>query len=107
MDDTAYDAGFRKIAELDELSDGEPKIFRTGGAIILLVRDGATVLATDATRCVSDTVAAPRERLRAIAECLAEGVPDLDWKAITKQQPLPVKVNGNEVWICVDLCTST
>ncbi|HXI14079.1 MAG TPA: hypothetical protein VNM92_15755 [Thermoanaerobaculia bacterium] len=107
MDDTAYEAGFRKIAEISELVVGEPKIFRTGGAVILLMLKGTEVLATDATRCVPDTVTSPRERLLAIAECFTPGQVTIDWNEVIKKQPLPVQVNGNEIWICIDLCTST
>jgi nitrite reductase/ring-hydroxylating ferredoxin subunit len=101
-----WDRGYRKIAALQELRESEPKLFRTGGAIVLLFRTGNSVAAADATNCVSENRdASSRERLKEVAECLgAEVGLNTSWRELVEQKPLPVEVRDGDIWVCVDQC---
>lgn len=81
---TPYERGYRKIAMLAELSPGEPKIYRTGGATILLLRTAFGVRAVDATGSMFTSGGAP------------------DHSALLERPPLPSETHDEAVWVCVD-----
>lgn len=83
---TPYQRGFRKIAALDELPPDEPKLYRTGGASILLLRSRFGVHAVDATGCVG----------------VGEG--ELEWAEALRRPPIPAETHAGDVWVCVDFC---
>lgn len=84
---TPYQRGFRKIAELSDLPQGEPRLYRTGGATILLLRSRFGVRAVDAAACVTDDE------------------PPGDWSVALGSSPIPAEIHDGAVWVCVDLCT--
>ena len=102
-----FDRGYRKVALLDELPAGQPRLFRTGGAIILVLKTAnGSIAAADATDCVDSSLErTQRERLAEIASCLggSELLP-ADWEALLSEKSLPTETRNSEVWVCVDLC---
>lgn len=105
---SAYDKGYRKIATMPELPPNEPKLFRSGGAVILLVRGADDVRAADVTDCLESSAAqSSRDRLTAVAQCLGgTSLLNADWLELVNRKSLPVERRKEEVWVCVDQCTS-
>lgn len=101
-----YEKGFRRMATVDELPIGQPRVYRSGGAFILLLRSRFGVRAADVTRCISaDAPTGRGEALAAVAECLNDGdVAAIDWQAAIDEQTLPLEVRDDAVWVCVDEC---
>lgn len=103
----AYEESFHKITTLDQLPPGKPAVFRAAGAILVLRRaDDDSVEAIDGS-CLSDDVSVKGEqRLRRIFECVAAGIgsPSSDWQSLVAKAGLPVKIEQNDVWVCVDAC---
>ena len=67
---TAFDRGYTRLASLADLADGTARVFRAGGATLLLIRDGAEVLAFDGSCVAQDRSLPGRELVGAIIECL-------------------------------------
>lgn len=103
---TLYDRGFRKITTLSALKADEALLFRTGGSMLVLHRDlSNTILAADATHCVTNTDDTPLEQLAAVIKCLgAADSQGIDWKSLLAKNSLQVEVNDSEIWVCVDTC---
>jgi hypothetical protein len=101
----SYEKGFRKILAVDELTN-EPKLFRSGGAIILVIRTPDGVRAADATGCIEESLDSSRHsRLDQVAHCLGgASAMKVDWHEIVDKKPLLVEIRENDVWVCVDQC---
>ncbi len=104
-----YERGYRKIAAVEDLKNGEPRLYRTGGATILLLRSHIGVRAADATRCVdASELAAVRDRLASVGACLgSETGSSTDWSAAIERAPLPAETDDGAVWVCVDQCATS
>ena len=72
---TAFDDSFHKITRTEDLPPGVPTEFHAAGATIVLLRDGDRIEATDG----SAEAGAAARRLR-------------------------VRVEGGEVWVCLEGC---
>lgn len=81
---TPWERGYRKIADLEELTAGTPVVYRTGGTAILLLLTRFGVSAADATG--HDDAA----------------LDDATCAAIFEDRSLPVRIHEREVWVCVD-----
>ena len=92
------------MARLDELDVGSPRIYRTGGSFVLLLRSRFGVRAADVTNCVDAASSGPaEERLSETVECLGDDAAGkLDWNAAIEDRKLPVETPDGEVWVCVD-----
>jgi len=78
---------FPRIAPVDDLPDGKPKIFRAAGATVVLLRNGQSVEAIDGS-CVSDDADMNAAmRLTRILDCVAAGLgrQDGDWKSLVEK----------------------
>ena len=102
--DDLYQRGYRKVARVDELSVGAPRIYRTGGSFVLLLRSRFGVRAADVTSCVdAGATATAEERLQNTVECLDDDAASrFDWNAVIEDRQLPVETPDGEVWVCVD-----
>jgi hypothetical protein len=103
-----WDRGFRKIATTGELRLGEPMLFRSGGQILVILRSTSGVVAADATSCVDAALGeTKKERLEKIAQCLGPATGgEVNWDSILEIRSLPVEVRSDDVWVCVDQCSS-
>lgn len=116
----SYEQSFRKIAPVEDLPDGKPKIFRAAGATIVLLRHGDAIEAIDGS-CVSDDTDMPEQRrLARILDCVAaavaggpsrasEGkaglpvVPE-SWQSLVTKAGLAARVEDGWAWVCLDGC---
>lgn len=102
----SYEQSFRKIASVDDLPDGRPKIFRAAGATVVLLRRGKSVEAIDGS-CVADDHAMPEQlRLKRILECVAAGqaAPTAEWDTLVKKGGLAARIEDGWAWVCLDGC---
>lgn len=116
----SYEQSFRKIAPVDDLPDGKPKIFRAAGATIVLLRRGNAIEAIDGS-CVSDDTDMPEQRrLARILDCVATAVaggpsrasdgqagppvvPE-SWKSLVTRAGLSARIEDGWAWVCLDGC---
>jgi hypothetical protein len=104
---SAYEANYHKIANLTDLQPGQPRVFRAAGATVLLkLGDDGKVTAIDGSCLADDSEMSRETRIKKILECVAAGVgsSSTDWLHLQNEIGLPVKVEGGEIWVCVDAC---
>jgi|SRR5476651_870475 hypothetical protein len=102
----SYEESFRKIAPVEDLSDGQPKIFRAAGATVVLMRNGQALEAIDGS-CVSDDAdMSAAMRLTRILDCVAAGLGerDADWKSLVAKGGLAARIDDGWAWVCLDGC---
>lgn len=102
----AWESNFRKITTLAELPKGSPRVFRTGGATLVLRFDGEGVEAIDGSCLAEDSNWNTEARFRRILDCVASGVgsPTSEWDELVSRAALPVRVEEGSVWVCLDGC---
>ena len=83
----------RKITTVDDLPEGQPKIYRAGGATVVLLRRGDSLEAIDGS-CVADADIRPDLRLKRIMECVAAG----------EGKNLAARIEDGWAWVCLDGC---
>jgi nitrite reductase/ring-hydroxylating ferredoxin subunit len=102
---SAYDRGFRKVTTLEDLVEEQPKLFRSGGETLILLKSGNRLFAADATACIEESVASPEARLASVARAFqADRGGSRNWIAAIEARALPVELRDGEIWICVDPC---
>ena len=102
----SYEDSFRRIAPVEDLPDGKPKIFRAAGATVVLLRNGQSVEAIDGS-CVSDDAdMSPALRLTRILDCVAAGLGErnADWKSLVQKGGLAARIDDGWAWVCLDGC---
>lgn len=106
---TAYERGYRKIANTSDLQPEEATLFRSGGSVILLYPgEGTTLLAADVSGCIDESSASALNQVDGVAQCVgAAERQGLDWSSMLRDRALPVEVRGEEIWVCVDPCTTS
>lgn len=91
---------------MDDLPEGEPKIFRAAGATVVLVRRGNSIEAIDGS-CVSDEMEMPAPlRLVRILECVAASASasTADWQSLVERSGLAARIEEGWAWVCLDGC---
>ena len=116
----SYEQSFRKIAPVEDLPDGKPKVFRAAGATIVLLRRGNALEAIDGS-CVSDDTDMPEQRrIARILDCVSaavvdgrSGAPDgqagspvrqESWQSLVTKAGLAARVEDGWAWVCLDGC---
>ena len=102
---TPYESNFYKVAALSDLATDQPRVFRAGGATIVLRRDGDGVTAIDGSCLAEESEAPANARVQRILDCVAGGGAN-DWSALLKRAGLAVRIDGSDVWVCIDGCKS-
>lgn len=102
----AYESSFRKIIALEDLPAGAPKVFQSGGAAVVLLRNGAAVEAIDGSCLEQDQAMSREQRLRSIMSCVASGLstPTREWSDLVRSAGLATRVEDGWVWVCLDGC---
>lgn len=102
----SYDSSYRKIASLDDLAAGSPRVFQSGGAVVVLLRDGSTVEAIDGSCLEQDQRMSREQRLRSITNCVASDLSaeSREWPDLVRAAGLPTRVEDGWVWVCLDGC---
>lgn len=102
----SYDSRFRKIVALEELAAGTPRVFQSGGAAIVLLRNGATVEAIDGSCLEQDQTMSLDQKLRSILSCVGSTLPtpSSEWADLLRSAGLPTRVEDGWVWVCLDDC---
>ena len=101
-----FEEGYTKIASLGELPEGTPRVFRSGGGMLVLRRTGEQIEALDGS-CFRDDRATPSEaRLQKILDCIADhaGSSSSEWEELVSRVGLMVQVVDGAIWVCVDQC---
>lgn len=103
---TSYESSYRKMVLLDDLSDGAPRVFQTGGVVVVLLRHGPAVEAIDGSCLEQDQQISREQRLRSITSCVAERLPpeSREWPDLVRAAGLATRVEDGWVWVCVDGC---
>jgi hypothetical protein len=102
----SYEESFRKIAPVEDLPDGKPKVFRAAGATVVLLRNGPTIEAIDGS-CVADDVEVSASlRLTRILDCVAAGLGEREgnWKSLVAKGGLAARIEEGWAWVCLDGC---
>ncbi|HEU4520955.1 MAG TPA: hypothetical protein VFT12_03065 [Thermoanaerobaculia bacterium] len=101
-----YESSFRKVASVEEVPAGTPRVFRAAGATVVIRRDGQTWTAIDGS-CLTDAAETSSEdRLRKILTCVAAGTGSTtaEWEQLHARAGLPVRVDDGAIWVCVEGC---
>lgn len=103
---TSYDSNYRKMILLDELAVGTPRVFQSGGAVVVLLRSGNSVEAIDGSCLEQGRQMSRDERLRLITSCVAERLPpeSREWPDLVRAAGLPTRIEDGWVWVCVEDC---
>ena len=102
----SYEQSFRKISPIDDLPDGQPKVYRAAGATVVLLRRGQSVEAIDGS-CVSEDAGVPAQvRLTRILDCVAAGLGEgaTDWQSLVEKGGLAARIEDGWAWVCLDGC---
>ncbi len=102
----SYDQSFRKIAPVEDLPDGKPKVFRAAGATVVLLRNGQAIEAIDGSCVADDAEMSAAMRLTRILDCVAAGLGERDgnWKSLVEKGGLAARIEGGWAWVCLDGC---
>lgn len=102
----SYDSSYRKIVALEELPAGAPKVFQSGGAAIVLLRNGSSVEAIDGSCLEQDQAMSRDQRLHSIMTCVGSNLPTPsgEWSDLVKSAGLATRVEDGWVWVCLDGC---
>lgn len=102
----SYDSSYRKMVLLEELAAGTPRVFQSGGAVVVLLRKGSSVEAIDGSCMEQDQQMSREQRLRSITACVAERLPPQSraWPDLVKAAGLATRIEDGWVWVCVDGC---
>lgn len=102
-----FESRFTKVASLPELPVETPRVFRAaGGMVVLRRRQDGTVEAVDGS-CFNDDQSIPSAvRLQRILDCVAAGAGSFsaEWDDLARRAGRPVRVDGNDVWVCLEQC---
>lgn len=104
---SAYEASYHRIAAVDELQLGRPKLFRAAGATILVrLNEQGVVTAIDAASLAHAGDRSPDARIR---EVLGFGGSDAgsgsaEWQELELRAGLPARLEDGHVWVCIDAC---
>ena len=103
---TAWEKNFRKITTLEDLPAGRPKVYRSGGATLVLRSDGERVGAIDGSCLAEDPNWSSDEKHRRILDCVASGVASAssEWNELIGRAALVVRIEDGVVWVCLDDC---
>lgn len=102
----SYDSSFRKIVALKELPAGNPRVFQSGGAAVVLLRSGTAVEAIDGSCLEQDQSMSRDQRLQSIMSCVGSSLatPSREWADLVKSAGLATRVEDGWVWVCLDGC---
>jgi hypothetical protein len=100
----AYEQNFRRIAPVEDLPDGKPRVFRAAGATVVLLRNGQKLEAIDGSCVADDSEMTAAMRLTRILDCIAAGLnePDPNWKSLVEKGGLAARIEEGWAWVCVD-----
>jgi len=103
---TSYDSSYRKMVPLDDLAAGSPRVFQSGGAVVVLLRSGSAVEAIDGSCLEQDQHLSPEQRLRSITNCVASRLSpeSREWPDLVRAAGLATRVEDGWVWVCLDGC---
>jgi hypothetical protein len=102
-----YELGYRKMGRVDDLPLEQPRVYRTGGAFILLLRSRFGVRAADVTHCFGADENGAARTLGAVAECLGDdALETIDWQSALEEKALPLETREGDIWVCVDQCAA-
>jgi nitrite reductase/ring-hydroxylating ferredoxin subunit len=103
---SSYDSNYRKIAALDELQPGKPRVFRAAGATLVMRRTDHDVSAIDGSCLAEVPDISSDERLRRVLDCVESGTgsTSAEWEELHARAGLPVRVEAGEIWVCVEAC---
>jgi hypothetical protein len=102
----SYEQSFRKIAPVEDLPDGKPRVFRAGGATVVLLRSGPKLEAIDGSCAGDDSEAGAAMRLTHILDCVAAGLNEsgANWKSLVEKGGLVARIEDGWAWVCIDGC---
>ena len=102
----SYDDGFRKIAQLQELKSGQPRVYRAAGSTLVLRRSDEEVEAIDGSCLSEGDDFRGADRVQRILDCVASGsdAVSTQWPDLVQRAGLPVRIEGDAVWVCLDGC---
>lgn len=101
LEESAYEAGFRRVVAEAELAPGRARIFETGGSFILVVRDSEGIRAFDAQPLIqSQRVPHLLHAQRFVIE--ASGSPGEP----IPLRPLPAVVQESWIWVDAEAARS-
>ena len=106
MSNASYEGSYYKVANLAELPVGSPRVFRAAGATVVVRRDPNAITAIDGS-CLQDGAKLSHdERLREILDCVSAGAGSSpnDCQRLLTSAGLPVRVERDEVWVCIESC---
>ena len=108
MSNSSYEGSYYKVTTMRELPDRLPRVFRAAGTAVVVRRDEEAVTAIDGS-CLEDGAGlSPDQRLKKILECVAAGAgaAPTEWQDLLSAAGLPVRVENDEVWVCIESCGS-
>lgn len=103
---TAYESSYHKIARVEELAIGSPRVYRAAGATIVVRRSEEGVSAIDGSCLASDQKMSADLRVKKILECVASGIGSnsSEWHDLESRAGLPTRIENGEVWVCIESC---
>ena len=103
---SSYEGSYYKVATLADLPVEKPRVFRAAGTTVVLRRSDGAVTAIDGS-CLQDAPnLSAEERVRRIVDCVADGAgaSSKEWTQLLAIAALPVRVESDEVWVCLESC---
>lgn len=102
----SYEQSFRKITPVEDLPDGQAKIYRAAGSTVVLLRRGNTLEAIDGSCVADDTDMTEQQRLTRILDCVAAGLNERDsnWPSLVQKGGLAARIEDGWAWVCLDGC---